>query len=118
VNRLTTIPTDSASPAPAAIAPSGPAPASIAIVTDAWHPQTNGVVRTLSTTCEVLRGWGHQVTIISPEGYPSIPAPTYPEIRLALTAPGAVGGSSPGSSPRRCISPPKARWASPHGVIA
>jgi glycosyltransferase involved in cell wall biosynthesis len=67
------------------------APASIAIVTDAWHPQTNGVVRTLSTTCEVLRSWGHQVTVISPEGYPSIPAPTYPEIRLALTAPGAVG---------------------------
>ena len=33
-------------------------PASIAIITDAWHPQTNGVVRTLSTTCEVLRGWG------------------------------------------------------------
>ena len=68
-----------------------PAPASIAIITDAWHPQTNGVVRTLSTTCEVLRGWGHEVTVISPEGHPSIPAPTYPEIRLALTLPGAVG---------------------------
>ena len=67
------------------------APSSIAIVTDAWHPQTNGVVRTLSTTCEVLRAWGHDVTVISPESYPSIPAPTYPEIRLALTAPGAVG---------------------------
>lgn len=50
MNRLTTIPTDSAAPAPAAIAPSGPVPASIAIITDAWHPQTNGVVRTLSTT--------------------------------------------------------------------
>lgn len=69
----------------------GPVPASVAIVTDAWHPQTNGVVRTLSTTCEVLRGWGHEVTVISPEGYPSMPAPTYPEIRLALTLPGAVG---------------------------
>lgn len=68
-----------------------PAPRSIAIVTDAWHPQTNGVVRTLSTTCEVLRGWGHHVTVIGPDGYPSIPAPTYPEIRLALTLPGAVG---------------------------
>lgn len=66
-------------------------PGSIAIVTDAWHPQTNGVVRTLATTCDVLRRWGHQVTVISPEGYRSLPAPTYPEIRLALTAPGAVG---------------------------
>jgi glycosyltransferase involved in cell wall biosynthesis len=72
-------------------APEAPLPASIAIVTDAWHPQTNGVVRTLSTTAEMLRRWGHQVTVISPETYPSLPAPTYPEIRLALTAPGAVG---------------------------
>ncbi len=85
MNRLTTILPQSAAPVAAM------APASIAIVTDAWHPQTNGVVRTLSTTCEVLRGWGHQVTVISPEGYPSIPAPTYPEIRLALTVPGTVG---------------------------
>ena len=92
MNRLTAIPiedcTAAPSPIPARIAPS---PARIAIVTDAWHPQTNGVVRTLSTTCDVLRGWGHEVTVISPEGYPSIPAPTYPEIRLALTLPGAVG---------------------------
>jgi len=86
VNRLTTITPDTAGFAPAPIVP-----ASIAIVTDAWHPQTNGVVRTLSTTCDMLRRWGHQVTVISPEGYISMPAPTYPEIRLALTAPGAVG---------------------------
>ncbi len=66
-------------------------PRVIAIVTDAWHPQTNGVVRTISTTCELLRKWGHEVSIISPEQYRSFPAPTYPEIRLALTAPGAVG---------------------------
>ncbi len=66
-------------------------PQSIAIVTDAWYPQVNGVVRTLSTTCDVLRRWGHDVTIISPEQYRSFPAPTYPEIRLALTAPGSVG---------------------------
>lgn len=66
-------------------------PRSIAIVTDAWHPQTNGVVRTLATTCDILRNWGHEVSVISPEKYKSFPAPTYPEIRLALTWPGAVG---------------------------
>ena len=66
-------------------------PRSIAIITDAWHPQTNGVVRTLATTCDMLRRWGHDVTVISPDQYRSIPAPTYPEIRLAFTAPGAVG---------------------------
>jgi glycosyltransferase involved in cell wall biosynthesis len=91
VNRLTTITPHDAAPVASPIMPRAPIPRSIAIVTDAWHPQTNGVVRTLSTTSEMLRQWGHEVTVISPEGYPSIPAPTYPEIRLALTAPGAVG---------------------------
>ena len=67
------------------------APHHIAIVTDAWHPQVNGVVRTIATTCEVLRRWGHRVSIISPEDCASIPAPTYPEIRLALTMPGSTG---------------------------
>lgn len=66
-------------------------PHSIAIVTDAWLPQTNGVVRTLEMTCETLRGWGHEVSVISPDQYASIPAPTYPEIRLAITWPGAAG---------------------------
>lgn len=66
-------------------------PHTITIVTDAWHPQTNGVVRTLSTTCDILRGSGHDVTVISPDNYASVPCPTYPEIRLAITWPGAVG---------------------------
>ena len=67
------------------------APTSLAIVTDAWYPQTNGVVRTLATTCEVLRRWGHSVEVISPDQFLSVPCPTYSEIRLALTVPGAVG---------------------------
>lgn len=86
MNHLTTIPHDFG-----AVAPAAPIPPSIAIVTDAWHPQINGVVRTLDTTCKVLRGWGHNVTVISPDQFVSVPAPTYPEIRLALTVPGAVG---------------------------
>ena len=91
MNRLTSITPDTAKPAARALVPPAMAPQSIAIVTDAWHPQTNGVVRTLSTTCDMLRAWGYAVSVISPEDYPSMPAPTYPEIRLALTAPGAVG---------------------------
>ena len=62
----------------------------IAIVTDAWHPQVNGVVRTLATTAECLRSMGHATIIVSPEGLPSIPCPTYPEIRLSLSARRAV----------------------------
>lgn len=81
------VPIEAASARP--INPTGPR--SITIVTDAWHPQVNGVVRTLSKTCEMLRDWGHEVSVISPDQYLSFPAPSYPEIRLALTAPGAVG---------------------------
>jgi len=102
VNWRVTLPSGPAASLPLRPHPSRPAsiaPHSIAIVTDAWHPQTNGVVRTLSTTCDVLRSWGHDVTVISPEAYPSIPAPTYPEIRLALTVPGAVGRRLAGIAP-------------------
>lgn len=67
------------------------APHSIAVVTDAWHPQVNGVVRTLDTTCQILRDKGHAVAVISPDQYRSLPAPSYPEIRLALSWPGSVG---------------------------
>ena len=65
-------------------------PHRIAIVTDAWLPQMNGVVRTLTTTCDILRQHGHEVLTISPDQFANCPCPTYPEIRLALSAPGAV----------------------------
>ncbi len=56
----------------------------ILIVTDAWEPQMNGVVRTLSKTVDELRLAGHTVEVISPsDGYWTIPLPTYPDIRLA-----------------------------------
>jgi glycosyltransferase involved in cell wall biosynthesis len=56
----------------------------IAIVTDAWHPQVNGVVRSLATTAERLRRRGHEVMVIEPGAFWTVPCPTYPEIRLAL----------------------------------
>jgi glycosyltransferase involved in cell wall biosynthesis len=55
----------------------------IAIVTDAWRPQTNGVVQTLSTTAQALRVSGHDVLVIEPNQFRTFPCPTYPEIRLA-----------------------------------
>ena len=63
----------------------------IAIVTDAWLPQVNGVVRTLQTMKDELEKLGHAVKVISPDLYGSIPCPTYPEIRLALVRPVVVG---------------------------
>lgn len=65
-------------------------PVRIAIVTDAWLPQMNGVVRTLTATCDILRDQGHDVLVISPDQFASMPCPTYPEIRLALCRPATV----------------------------
>lgn len=56
----------------------------ILIVSDAWHPQVNGVVRTLQQTVDQLKAWGHHVLVIGPDQFYSIPCPTYPEIRLTL----------------------------------
>jgi glycosyltransferase involved in cell wall biosynthesis len=55
----------------------------LAIVTDAWRPQTNGVVQTLSTTAQTLRGGGHDVLVVEPNQFRTFPCPTYPEIRLS-----------------------------------
>lgn len=56
----------------------------IAILTDAWHPQVNGVVRTLAKTIEILQARGHEVLCINPQDFTTLPLPTYPDIRLAL----------------------------------
>ena len=56
----------------------------IAIATDAWRPQVNGVVRSLDTTVEHLQRRGHEVVVIEPGMFRTIPCPTYSEIRLAI----------------------------------
>ncbi|WP_353573405.1 glycosyltransferase family 1 protein [Candidatus Albibeggiatoa sp. nov. BB20] len=60
----------------------------ILIVSDAWLPQINGVVRTLSTTKKVLESMGHEVKMITPDLFRTIPCPTYPEIRLVISPTG------------------------------
>jgi glycosyltransferase involved in cell wall biosynthesis len=74
---MTTLPKPAALPAPTP-------PASILIITDAWHPQVNGVVRTIDTVTDELRRLGHPVEVIGPDGFLTMPCPTYPEIRLSL----------------------------------
>lgn len=56
----------------------------IVIVTDAWSPQTNGVVTTLRQTVACLQRKGHELLLVTPNMFRSIPCPTYPEIRLSL----------------------------------
>lgn len=63
----------------------------IMIVTDAWEPQVNGVVRTLKQTRAELQKLGHTVGLLTPLEFRTLPCPTYPEIRLSLFPGGKVG---------------------------
>jgi glycosyltransferase involved in cell wall biosynthesis len=56
----------------------------ILIATDAWHPQVNGVVRTLTSLARSAKKLGVTIEFLSPEGFPSLGVPTYPGLRLAL----------------------------------
>ncbi len=56
----------------------------ILVVSDAWHPQTNGVVNTISCTTACLEELGHQVIMLTPDKFKTVPCPTYPEIRLSV----------------------------------
>ena len=58
----------------------------VLIATDAWEPQVNGVVRTLTRTVAEMRRMGHVVEVVSPDQFTTLPMPTYPEIRLAMGA--------------------------------
>ncbi len=62
----------------------------ILIATDAWHPQVNGVVRSIQATAAEARRQGARVDLLTPEGFRCVRAPTYPDIRLALVTPGSV----------------------------
>ncbi|MBL8574566.1 MAG: glycosyltransferase family 1 protein [Hyphomicrobiaceae bacterium] len=57
----------------------------VLIVTDAWRPQINGVVRTLERLSEELVKLGEEVEFLTPADFRTLPCPTYPEIRLSLT---------------------------------
>ena len=56
----------------------------IMIVTDAWEPQVNGVVRTLKQTMHELKKMGYVIEMITPLEFKTIPCPTYPDISLSL----------------------------------
>jgi glycosyltransferase involved in cell wall biosynthesis len=56
----------------------------ILIVTDAWHPQVNGVVRTLSMLQAELAAMGHQIEVLGPDQFRTVDLPTYRSIKIAL----------------------------------
>ncbi|WP_029040923.1 glycosyltransferase family 4 protein [Cucumibacter marinus] len=69
------------------------------IVTDAWHPQVNGVVRSLERVGRELVGLGYDVSYLTPERFWTMPLPTYPEIRLSLAPFGAIAETIEGGDP-------------------
>ncbi|WP_421722980.1 glycosyltransferase family 4 protein [Bauldia sp.] len=69
------------------------------LATDAWRPQVNGVVRTLERVSTELQRFGVDVAMLTPDLFRTIPAPTYPEIRLAITTPGKIGAMAAAAKP-------------------
>jgi glycosyltransferase involved in cell wall biosynthesis len=70
----------------------------ILIATDAWKPQVNGVVRSLESVAKALSGLGAEVEFLTPQGFTTVPLPTYSEIRLALATSRAVASRLDGSA--------------------
>src|SRR3979409_1368274 len=56
----------------------------ILIATDAWHPQVNGVVRTLTSLARSASALGAEGQFLTPEGFFSVGVPAYPGLRMAL----------------------------------
>ena len=56
----------------------------ILIATDAWHPQVNGVVRTLTSLARSAPALGAEIDFLTPDGFSSLDVPTYPGLRMAL----------------------------------
>ena len=62
----------------------------ILIATDAWQPQVNGVVRTLTSLARAAASLGAEIEFLTPDGFPSMQVPTYPGLRVALPNGGEI----------------------------
>ena len=62
----------------------------ILIITDAWLPQVNGVVRSIEVLVREAPALGVEIEILAADGFRTVPLPTYPQVRVAVTRPGPV----------------------------
>jgi glycosyltransferase involved in cell wall biosynthesis len=62
----------------------------ILIATDAWKPQVNGVVNTYVNLEREAESAGLRLSFLTPEGFRTVPMPSYSEIRLALVRPSDI----------------------------
>lgn len=56
----------------------------VLVATDAWHPQVNGVVRTLTMMAQAAKADGAEIDFLTPQSFFTFGMPGYPDIRLAL----------------------------------
>ena len=77
----------------------------VLVATDAWHPQVNGVVRTLTMMAEAAKPFGVDVDFLTPQSFRRFAMPSYPDLRLALPYPAKIarliGASSRDGTPGR-----------------
>lgn len=71
----------------------------VLVATDAWHPQVNGVVRSLDAVAREAPALGAELQFLTPAGFRSIPMPTYPEIRLSLVTPATIAARIEDAAP-------------------
>src|SRR6202046_3537787 len=71
----------------------------ILIATDAWHPQVNGVVRTLTSLAPSASALGAEIDFLPPDGFPSMAVPTYPGLRIALPNPWRIADRIEAAAP-------------------
>src|SRR5206468_11518344 len=62
----------------------------ILVATDAWHPQVNGVVQTLTMMAEAAKGFGVEVSFLTPQSFRTFAMPSYSDLRLALPYPAMI----------------------------
>jgi glycosyltransferase involved in cell wall biosynthesis len=62
----------------------------ILVATDAWHPQVNGVVRTLTTMAQAAKSIGAEVSFLTPQSFRTVALPSYPDLRLAVPGPAKI----------------------------
>ena len=71
----------------------------ILVATDAWHPQVNGVVRTLTMMAEAVAALGSEVTFLTPESFRTVGLPSYRDLRVALPRPARIAESIEAQAP-------------------
>jgi glycosyltransferase involved in cell wall biosynthesis len=62
----------------------------ILVATDAWHPQVNGVVRTLTMLAKSSQGLGVDIGFLTPDLFRTVALPSYPDLRVALPRPAGI----------------------------